>query len=886
MRVSLRLALALVATCAPVVPSSRRRTWRDQWRADLWHYAQWLDAHGSAPAPGSSLALLARSAGCIPHACALRIDDWSLRMVSHDLKFACRMLVRRPAFTLVAILILGLGIGANATIFSWVQTVLLQPVPGVDVSPLVSLSGRTTSRRNLSFSYPNFIDLRGARPDGLDDVIAFRGVAMNLRGDGEPRRVWGQLVSPNFFDVLRLRPVLGRGFLESDASALDREPVAVLSYGAWQGLFAGDPRIVGRRITLNARPFTVIGVAPEGFRGTMIGLSLDVFVPITMQRAFMSGQDRLSQRGSAFLFVFGRLSEGSTLQRAQASLDVVAARLAEAHPVNEGRGIAVEPLWQTGAAGMLLPVMATLMAVVGVVLLIACANLAGLLLARAAGRQREIAVRLAVGASRGRLVRQLLLESVLLAAAGGVAGVVVAVWTSGTLMTFMPPTPFPVAFDAGVDLGVVMFAIAVTFVTALAFGLLPALRASRPDVNAVLKDAAGSVGGGAARARIRNALVVAQVALSLVLLVCAALFVRGLNHARSLDPGFSLLEGVMAAVDLLPNGYDAVRGTAFHHRLLEQVRALPHVEAATIASNMPLDIGRGSEMSVDIEGYTPAPNEEVDAFYNRVGPSYFDTMGIPIVSGRPLDHRDIDGSQLSVVVNETMAGRYWPGQDPIGRTIRFGAGPAIVVGVATDGKYGQMNEPAQNHMYVPIAQFFRHDAILIVRTDGNSAPVIPALHAEVKKLDPNLPLFDVRPVSEHLKLAVFIPRLASTVLGLFGVLALLLAIVGLYSVVALGVAQRTREIGVRVAMGATRRDILRLVLRQGMKLTIIGLAAGLALSVAAAQALRSQLIGVGPTDIISFAGTSTVLLVVALLACAIPARRAARLDPVRALRLD
>ena len=807
-------------------------------------------------------------------------------MLTHDLKFAWRMLIRRPAFTLVAVLVLGLGIGANATIFSWVESVLLQPVHGVDASPLIALHGKTATRDDLSFSYLNFKDLRSARPDGLEDLIAFRGAAMNLRGDGEPRRVWGELVSANFFDVLRVRPVLGRAFIESDGAAIDKEPVVVLSHQAWRRLFAGDPSIVGRSIILNARPFTVVGVAPEGFRGTMIGLTMDLFVPITMQRAFMSG-DRLPQRGNSFLQVYGRLSPGGSITRAQASLDVVAARLAKDYQSsNAGRSIVTEPLWRDGAAGLLLPVMATLMAVVGVVLLIACANLAGLLLARAAGRQREVAVRLAVGASRGRLVRQLLMESVLLAAAGGAAGVVLATWTSGGLMALMPPTPFPIAFDAGVNSRVLAFALLLTLTTSLAFGLLPALRATRPEVSSALKEASGTVSGGPARGRVRSALVVVQVALSLLLLICAALFMRGLGHARTVDPGFSIRDGAMAALDLLPNGYDAARGSAFHRQLLAQVSALPGVEAATVASAMPLDISSGSNMSVEVDGYQPAQGEEIDVYYNRVGAGYFETMGIALASGRPIDEHDVDGRQLSVVINETMARRYWPGQDPVGRIVRFGSGPATVVGVARDGKYGQLNEKARNYMYVPIAQYFRHDAILIVRTSGDPVGLVPALHAEVKKLDPNLPLFDIRSIAEHMKLSVFIPSIASTLLGLFGGLALLLAVVGLYSVVAFNVAQRTREIGVRVAMGATRGQILRLVLRQGMMLTAVGLAIGAVLAVGAAYALRSQLMGLAPADAVSFGGTTLLLLVVSLLACVVPAHRATRLDPVRALRLE
>lgn len=880
---ALRSALALVTLCAPLVPRARRAAWRQQWRGDLWHYAQWLDRHGDGSRLGRAVALLARTAGCLPHAVTLRTDAWRLPMLSHDVRCAWRSLSRRPAFALVAVLILGLGIGANATIFSWVESIILQPLPGVDSSRLFAMHGRTAARDDLSFSYPNFTDLRAARPDGIEDLVAFRGLAMNLRAGGEPRRVWGQMVTPNFFDVLRVRPLLGRGFVEADGAVKDREPVAVLTFEGWQRIFAGDPAVVGRAITLNGRPFTVVGVAPEGFRGTMIGMTLDVFVPITMQRAFMSG-DRLPERGGSFLQVYGRLAGGATLAQAQASLDVAAARLAQDHPVNEGRGITIEPVWRDGAAGVLLPVMATLMAVVGVVLLIACANLAGLLLARAAGRQREVAVRLAVGASRGRLVRQFLAESLLLALGGGLAGILLAGWTSGLLMALMPPTPFPIDFQTGLSLRVVLFSIAVTVAAALAFGVIPALRASKPDVSSALKDAAAAAGGGPVRTRMRSALVVAQVAMSLLLLVCAALFTRGLAHAARVDRGFSLTEGVMASIDLLPNGYDRARGNVFRRQVLERVTALSGVESAAFAAAMPLDLGGGSQTSFEVPGYTPSAGEEIEASYNQVSEHYFATMGIPLVAGRGIDERDGEGRPAAIVVNETMARKYWPGVSPVGRTIRMGDEEATIVGVARDGKYGQISESPKNFLYLPLAQYFRHDALLLVRTSGDAAAVIPSLSAEVRRVDPDLPLFDVRTVSEHLRIGLTIPRMASRVLALFGGLALLLAVVGLYSVVAFSVAQRTREIGVRVALGASPRGILRMVLAQAMRLTLIGLAIGGALAALAAQALRSQLMGIAPTDLVSFAGTTALLLAVAILASVLPARRAAGLDPVSALR--
>ena len=880
---ALRLTLLWISVWEPLVPACRRTTWRDQWRADLWHYWSWLSRQPLAPW-SVTFRLLTRASSALSHALLLRFREWSLHMLSHDLKFAWRQIVRRPTFTAVAVLMLGLGIGANATIFSWVEAVLLAPIPGVrDQSRLVSLRGTWGSRSDLSFSYPNYLDVHAAKLDGLEDLIAFRGLAMNLRTDGDPVRVWGELVTPNFFDVLRVRPVIGRTFLPGDAAAPGREPVVVLTHRLWRRTFNGDPGVLGRTVSLNGQPFTVIGVAEEGFQGTLVGVSLDVFVPITMQRAVMAG-DRLAQRGNSWLQVFGRLKDDASIERTQAAATVVAARLATeyANP-NEDRGIRVSPLWQDGASGMLLPVMATLMGVVGVVLLIACANLAGLLLARAAGRQREVAVRLAVGASRGRVVRQFLIESLLLAAAGGIAGIVLSYWTSGMLSLFIPPTPLPIGFEPTVSPTVFGFSVMLTFVAAAVFGLVPAIRASRPDVAVALKTS-GVTSTGRARSRLRQGLVVAQLALSALLLVCAVLFVRSLGRAQAMDPGYSLRDGLIASLDLLPNGYDEARGVVFYQQALQRLAALPQVKSATFATAMPLDISSGSDMTVDVEGYMPQPNEQVGAYYNRVAPGYFETMGIEIVSGRRIDERDVEGRELCVVVNETMARRYWPGGRALGRIVRFGSGPARVVGIARDGKYRRLNEEPRNYMYVPLFQYYRPDVALVVRTAGDPGAAVSAIQAEVKRVDANLPLFDIRTVAEHMQVAVFVPKLAGTLLGLFGGLALVLAIVGLYSVIAFTVAQRTHEIGVRVALGAARGEVVRLILRQGLVLTVVGLAIGLTLAAVASRLMADQLVGLGGSDPVSFVSTAIVLLIVALLACAVPARRAASLDPLRALR--
>ena len=887
MRRSLRLALAWIDVCRAIVPSSRRGTWRDQWRADLWHYSDWLTRAGLSRL-SCSRRLGARALTAFPHALTLRFNVWSFRMLLHDLRFAWRMLWTRPAFTAVATLILGLGIGANATIFSWVETILLKPLPRVaDQDRLVSLRGTTATRSDLSFSYLNYQDLRAAQPAGFEDIIAFRATAMNIRAGGDPIRVWGEIVTPNFFDLLRIQPALGRTFLPSDGSTPGREPVVVIGHSLWQRTFNGDPGVVGRPLTLNGQPFTIVGVAPEGFTGSVVGLTLDLYVPITMQRAVMSG-DRLADRGQSFLQVFGRLAPGSSMEEAQASASVVASRLAAEHPhTNKDRGTRVRPLYGDGAGNVMLPVMATLMAVVGTVLLIACANLAGLLLTRSTGRQREVAVRLAVGASRGQLLRQLLVESALLALLGGVAGIVMSYWTAGTLHLFVPRTPMPVGFSASVSPTVMTFSLGVTFITALAVGLIPALRASRPDLVVALKDSTGTVSRGFVRGRLRQGLVVAQVALSLVLLVCAVLVARSVAAAQEIDPGFTAREGLLASLDLMPNGYDQVRGVQFYQQLREQMAGVGGVQAVSFATALPLDLSAGSDMGFKVQGYDARNDEELSAYYNRVAPDYFQAMGIEIVSGRAIGPQDLEGRELVAVVNETMAQRYWGSRDPIGGVIEFGDGPVRVIGVARDGKYSRLNEQPRNYMYLPLFQFYRPDVTLVVRTaESNSAGILATLQSRLRAIDPNVPLFDVRTLGEHLRLHQFIPRMASTMLALFGGLALLLAVVGIYSVIAFSVTQRAREIGIRMALGAGRQAVVRMVMRQGLAIVLVGLVIGLGLAVVAGRLLSGQLTGISPLDPVSYAGTAAGLLTIALLACLLPARRAAAMDPLASLRRD
>jgi macrolide transport system ATP-binding/permease protein len=876
---ALRLALALVSLAAPLVPAVHRQRWRQQWRADLWYQA-------TAVTGGSNRDLLSSALGVFPHAAVLRVHHRRNLMLLHDIRYALRAFARRPGFTAVTVLTLGLGVGANATIFSWIDTMAFDPVPAVDGDDhLVALQFAEGSRDNLSFSYPNYVDLRDTELREFTGVAAYSLVAMNVRIGDVPERVWGQIVTANLFDVLGVRAAVGRTLQPADDRAPGASPVLVISDALWRRRFAADPRAVGREIAINGQPFTVVGVAPPGFVGPMNGLVVDAWVPMMMQTAVVPG-DRLASRGMGWLQAFGRLAPGASRREAQAAVNVFAARLAQTYPAtNEGRRLLVKPVWAQGAGALFLPVLSIVMAVVGVVLLIACANVAGLLLARASGRGREIAVRLAIGASRGRIVGQLLTESAVLAIAGGAAGLLLTVWASRLLAVVLPPTPFPVHLEGSVNWRVLLFALAATAVTTLVFGLAPALAASRPSLVPSLKDSAGGAGGRHGRARLRKGLVVAQVALSLLLLVSAGLFLRTLQHASRIDPGFEARQGLFAGLGVPTGRYDSTTGPAFYRQLLDRVEEVPGVARAALTTYVPLTIGGGSDMSVRIEGYEPAEEERIIIYYAMVTPGYFETLGIPLVAGRDLEPRDAAGAPLAVVINETMAKRYWTDGDAVGRRVNYGAGEwATVAGIARDGKYGAVSEPPGNFMYIALAQVFRPDVTLMVRTAGAPGAVLPSVRDAVSAMNPDVPLFGVVTIDEHLRTSLFVPRLGAWLLALFGTLALALAGLGLYGVMAYVASQRTQEIGVRMALGADRSTILRLILRQGLGLAGIGLVVGLGLSAAATPIVSNQLAGVEAADPMSFSLAAAVLTAAALIASYLPARRAASMDPLRALR--
>ena len=873
----------IIKVCAWLVPLSRRQDWRRQWQADLDAQARFLQTEGLDPL-SIRRDLARRSLGAVPHAIWLRIHQWRTHMNPQDLKYAWRSLTQRPGVSLAIILTLGLTIGANTTIFSWVDALVLNPLPGVPrTNELVVVRFATQTRPALSFSYPNYRDVRDSRPQGLAGLAVKDMMAVTMRvGQGQPERVWAEVASANLFEVLDVPAAMGRPLQPSDES--QRLPVAVISDALWRSRFDADPGIVGRSIALNGNAVDVVGVTPPGFRGAMSGLSIDLWVPVTMHPK-LSGRDVLESRGSGWLTAIARLAPGATTADAAASLRVIADRLAADHEVNQGRTLRVGPLSEDGAAEVLLPVVSVVMGVVGIVLLIACANVSGLLLARAVSRQQELAIRTALGATRWGLARQLLLESLLLAGAGGVAGLVLAIWTSKGLDALLPPMPFPVFIGAGVNGRVLAFNAAVIVIATIAFGLVPAWQGSRSQLRAA---AGGSRAGTATRdrARLRSVLVVSQVALAMVLLISAGLFVRTLTNAYDVNPGFTRRQAVLASFDLSSLGVGAEKGPVLLDQLLAKVEAIPGVERATVSTIVPLSVGGGSDTSPIIDGYTAAEHEEMAVFYGMVGRGYFDTMGIDIVAGRAIDERDVRTSAPVAVINETMARRYWKDRNPVGGRLRTGPDWTTVVGVARDGKVRSLAEPATPVMYFPIHQVYRPDPVLHVATTGSAALSIDAVRKAVSSVTPDLALYDLRTLEEHLRISVAIPRMAALLLGIFGGLALVLAAVGLYGIIAFSVGQRTREIGVRMALGANRGDILRQVLGQGARLTGIGLVLGIATATLAMPLLASLLVNVSPTDVTTFAVTALVLLAVALLAAGIPARRAATVDPVNALRAD
>jgi len=806
-----------------------------------------------------------------------------------DLRYAVRMLLKSPGLTVVAIISLAFGIGANTTIYTWIKSILLQPLPGVaDTDHLLVMEERSLSGTQTSTSYPDFSDYQKNTASQID-LAAYTMTPVGLTAGDRTDRVWGEIVSGNYFDVMGVRPTLGRGFLPEEGRVPGADPIVVLSYGLWARRFNFDPGIVGTTITLNSHPFTVIGVAPKNFLGSFVGLSMDLWLPATMQKEISSGTSMLNQRGSHWLQVFVRPQPGVSVAQAQAALESLFHALAKQYPdTNTGRSVILWPIWKShfGAPQIFRPVLTVLMLVVAIVLLIACANVSNLILARGLGRRKEIAIRLSVGASRMRLMRQFLTESTLLAMVGGLAGLALAKWGAQLLVLYTPPASLPIHLTIEMDGRVFAFTLVVSVLTGLVFGLAPALQSSNPHLVTALKDETVRFGGAHGKSRLRSLLVIAQVALSLILLIAAALFLQSLKKAQVIDPGFDPNHVLSASFDLLANGYSRDQGKNFQKELLERVQAIPGVDSASFIRRLPLGFAGTSSTSVTIEGYVPRPNEEVVITLNWVGPSYFHTMRTPVLSGRDFAPQDEASSQRFVIINQAMADRYWKGRNPVGQRMQVGSTGCEVIGVVKTGKYESLGEDPMPYMFLPLSQFYQPDATLLLRVDADPATYQSAVREVVRSMDSHLPLFDIIRLSDYMDTPIFAPRFAASFLGLFGLMALMLAMVGLYSVMAYSVLQRNHEIGIRMALGAQRKDILTLVARQAVFLTGTGITIGLAGTFGVTRFARSMLFGVSPGDPLTYLGLSLALSLVAVLACYLPARRATQVDPLVALRYE
>jgi len=806
-----------------------------------------------------------------------------------DLRHALRQLARTPGFTAVAVLTLSIGIGANTAIFGVVNELLLRP-PAHVVEPERIVSIWTSDFSGPPYgtsSYPDYEAFREQR-DIMADVAAYGLVPGNLVERDETVRLAIEEVTSNYFDLLGVRAAQGRLLRAGEAD--EGAAVVVLGHALWQTRFGADPGIVGRAVRINSGTFTVVGVAPEGFKGSQrIFGGVDAWVPLETLAGGPAG--RLAERGSRGLLLLGRLQPGVSLDQARARYAVVANQLLASYPgewrdvTSRGRTITILPESESrvppGDRGAVVGFFGLLLAGFALVLLICCVNVANLLLARAAGRVRDVAIRVSLGASRARLVRQLMTESVALAALG-CAGAVLVTYAAARLLSRWRP-PGDLKLDVAIDWRVLVFALAAAVVAAAMFGLAPALNLTRLGASSALKEGALAVAG-TRRFGLRGALIAAQVSVSLVLLVCAGLFLRSLQQAATVDPGFDARNVVIASFDLRTQGYTDERGRAFYAELTERVAGLPDVRAVTLARGVPLS-GDGGRRRAVVAGYEPQQGEDMEFNFNVVGPEYFEVMRVPLVSGRGFTAADREGAPQVAVVNETFAARYWPGQDAIGKrlTAFSGANDIEIVGVARDGKYQMLTEAPLPYIYRPFLQDYE-EMTLHVRVARYADSFLPLLRSEIRAIDGQLPILRLASMQSETAFATLPQRIAATLLGGCAALALLLAAVGLYGVVAYAVSRRTREIGIRMALGASRRVVVRMVLAGSMKVVAIGLVIGLALSIAAGRAVESFLGDVSSADPIALVAGPLVMIACALVASWLPARRAARIDPMLALR--
>jgi len=819
-----------------------------------------------------------------------------------DIRFAFRMLIKNPGFSAIAILSLALGIGANTTIFTVVNAILLHPLPVKDITRLVEVDTIDTKTRvtaanftKMGMSYPNCQDYI-RQNQVFSGLVCWVGpIPLTWSGGTEPKQVLGQMVSANYFELLGVSPVAGRFFLPDEDTKPGGNNVAVLSYNLWVNKFGSDLNMIGKVITLNATPYTIVGIGPPGFKGLFtFGNAEEIWIPISMYPQVLAGffKEFFNDRRFLTTTVFGRLKDGISIGAAEASLKTIASQLEKAYPKdNASRSVALTPL-ADAAVGVnnhdqFVLIGGLMMGIVGLVLLIACVNVANLLLAQAARREKELTLRAALGASGRRVFRQLLTESLVLAILAGGIGIAIAYGGRALLWSFRPPFIRDGDVDISFDSHVLFFTLGVSLVTAVLIGLAPAIKLARPNLIEVLK--VGGRGGSVswARNRFRSLLVVTEIALALVALVGAGLFVRSMQNAQRVDPGFESKNLFVFGFDLGALHYEEGRGQQFFRSAIERAEGSPGVASATIASNFPL--GGGLSRTVFPEGQDEASGYRGTLTQlDDIAPNYFKTLRIPLVSGREFTDSDRKDTTLVAVINEAMAKHFWPGQNAVGKRFHFFGEKDLreVVGVVRDTVVNNIGEEPQPLAYLPVAQDFSPLATMQVRTNGRPEGVIPMVRSNVQSLDNNLALTNWNTVKELLDQGLWAPRMGAALLSVFGGIALILAVVGVYGVLSYSVTQQTPEIGIRMAMGASTNNVLRLVVKQGMRLAIIGLITGLVIAFAAMRLMSSLLFGISAHDPLIFGGVALILATAAVLACYIPARRAARVDPLVALRYE
>ena len=812
-----------------------------------------------------------------------------LETAFQDLRFGLRMLRRDPGFSILAILCLTLGIGANAAVFSWIEGILFRPYPAVaHQERLLALAGTARSEAgNTGLSWPDFIDLR--RNCTLFDsffVSKITGTTLSIGDRAE--RATGSIVSDNYFDALGVHPILGRAFEPGEDSGRNAHPVTIISYQLWKGRFNGDPQIIGKTQRLDGVLHTIVGVAPEDFYGTFVGWAMQFWVPASMEEVFEDGGYKLEDRSARWIESFARLKPDVTIHQAQDEVSSVATRLEADYPAtNRGRSIKLWALWQTpfNNANTLLPTLEIMLAVVVFVLLIACANVGNLLLVRSFARRHEMTVRLAIGASRGRIVKQLFTEALILSALGAVGGLLVAHWCRHALVLLFPTRGgVHMHLPGEIDWRVLLLSAGVCLLATLLLGLVPAMQTRKIDLAGALKADSAGVVGSRGKAWVRSGLVVVQVSLSFVLLVGAGLLIQSLQKIRTSSPGFSTHEVMFTGVGLVSAGYDAQRAQNFQDQLLDRVKAMPGVESVVFARMTPLSYGSFSSTPIAVDGFDVPPEERPTVEYNEVGPDYFATMGIPLVSGREFTRADDERGALVAVVNETMAAQFWRGRNPIGERVQVKDRWMQVVGVTKDSKYRSVREAAKPFFYVPLRQNFSVGAALFIRTPLSPETVAVTLAREFHTLDPSLAPYELITLQEQLDRSTSPQLVAVTLVSVLGALALLLAVIGLYGVMSYAVSQSTRELGLRMALGADASNLVQLVLSRGLALTAGGALLGAAAALALTRLLGNLLYHVSPRDPLVFGAAFAVMTIAAMAACFLPAWRATRTDPAEALR--